>query len=261
MHIQCTRARATYMTGERGPGRTLEADARAFVRDAAAVRRYHGLPERGYDALVIDLYTGENPLEMLTTESLGALKRAWLRSGGTLVVNVVAFYAGPHVALARDVVRTLRSVFGTVRCFVDRPPHVNPDVPTNLVTYASDAPLHFAPPRDVPEAELVTGSTDELFSRFEAWQPLELGAATEARQGRVLTDALLQGDGGVEGGAMGVETAEAAAPAGLYGAGGAALEASMAALQHQAMPEEAWELVSRALLTHRLTTAGATAGN
>jgi hypothetical protein len=44
-------------------------------------------------------------------------------------------------------VRTLRSVFGQVRCFVDRPPHLIPDVPTNLVTYASDAPLAFAPPR------------------------------------------------------------------------------------------------------------------
>jgi len=115
-----------------------------------------------------------------------------------MVVNVVTFYAGPHVALARDVVaytpnpnpnsnptltltltltlghpnpnsdpnltlpnptqpyfypytpnqvRTLRSVFGQVRCFVDRPPHLIPDVPTNLVTYASDAPLAFAPPR------------------------------------------------------------------------------------------------------------------
>ena len=34
------------------------------------------------------------------------------------MVNVVAFYTGPHVALARDVVRTLRSVFGHVRCLM-----------------------------------------------------------------------------------------------------------------------------------------------
>ena len=87
-----------------------------------------------YDALIVDLYTGDNPLEMLTSDSLGQLKRAWLQPGGALVVNVVAFYTGPHVALARDVVRTLRSVFGHVRCFVDRPPHLSPDVPTNLVS-------------------------------------------------------------------------------------------------------------------------------
>ena len=71
---------------------------------------------------------------MLTADSLGQLKRAWLRPGGALVLNVVAFYTGPHVALARDVVRTLRSVFDHVRCFVDRPPHLSPDVPTNLVS-------------------------------------------------------------------------------------------------------------------------------
>ena len=87
-----------------------------------------------YDALIVDLYTGDNPLEMLTADSLAQLKRAWLQPGGALVVNVVAFYTGPHVALARDVVRTLRSVFGHVRCFVDRPPHLSPDVPTNLVS-------------------------------------------------------------------------------------------------------------------------------
>jgi hypothetical protein len=113
-----------------------------------------------YDALIIDLYTGDNPLEMLTAEALVLLKREWLKviglelglaypkqkpkpkprprtkpialalslaltvtlaltlaltlawtqdpnpkqPGGAMVVNVVTFYAGPHVALARDVV-------------------------------------------------------------------------------------------------------------------------------------------------------------
>ena len=32
-----------------------------------------------YDALIIDLYTGDNPLEMLTAEALGRLKREWLK--------------------------------------------------------------------------------------------------------------------------------------------------------------------------------------
>ena len=54
------------------------------------------------------------------------------RTAGALVVNIVAFYAGPHVALAKDVVRTLRGVFSHVRCFVDRPPHLSPEVRTVL---------------------------------------------------------------------------------------------------------------------------------
>ena len=35
------------------------------------------------------------------------LLEAVIVCAGALVVNVVAFYTGPHVALARDVVRTL----------------------------------------------------------------------------------------------------------------------------------------------------------
>ena len=81
--------------------------------------------------------------------------------------------------------------------------------------------------------------------------PLELRGATEAREGRVLTDALLRGEaspaaveGAAEGAAQGaaaVEATVAAAAAGaataaadLYGAERAALAASMAALQRQA---------------------------
>ena len=67
-------AREHFYLGDRRPGRTLQADARDFVRNAAAVRDEHSLPARGYDALVVDLYTGENPLELLTAESLGRLK-------------------------------------------------------------------------------------------------------------------------------------------------------------------------------------------
>ena len=36
------------------------------------------------------------------------------------------------------------------------------------VTYASDAPLVFAPPRGMTDAELMEGSTEQLFAQFEA---------------------------------------------------------------------------------------------
>ena len=107
--------------------------------------------------------------------------------------------------------------------------------------------------------------------------PLELRGATEGREGRVLTNALLRGEtppaaaqdtaeGAAEGAAEPVaaelvaaaEAAAAPAAAGaaasatdLYGAERAALAASMAALQRQAMPGEAWELVRARLRAHR----------
>ena len=36
------------------------------------------------------------------------------------------------------------------------------------VTYASDEPLVFAPPRGMTDAELMEGSTEQLFAQFEA---------------------------------------------------------------------------------------------
>ena len=40
--------------------------------------------------------------------------------------------------------------------------------PRLQVTYASDAPLVFAPPRGMTDAELMEGSTEQLFAQFEA---------------------------------------------------------------------------------------------
>ena len=40
--------------------------------------------------------------------------------------------------------------------------------PRLQVTYASDEPLVFAPPRGMTDAELMEGSTEQLFAQFEA---------------------------------------------------------------------------------------------
>ena len=63
------------------------------MRNAAAVRDEHSLPARGYDALVVDLYTGETPLELLTAESLGRLKQVWLKPGGVLCMGGMSVQA------------------------------------------------------------------------------------------------------------------------------------------------------------------------
>ena len=234
-------AQAHFLIGDAagsGPGRLIEADARDFVRAAPRMRSEHGLLERSYDALLCDLYAGDVAFEMLTSESLGALKRTWLRGeGGVMVVNVMAFFTGPHVALARDVVRTVRSVFAHVDCFVDRPPDDDPHAPTNLVVYASDAPLRFEPPRAADPAEAPPGSTYHLWEHFARWRPAELQAAAEGRDGRVMHDADLS----------------AAATAGQtpYGEERAALRAAMETLQRMVMHDDGWELVRAGVRAHR----------
>ena len=134
-----------------------------------------------------------------------------------------------------------------MRCFVDRPPALDSTSPTNLVTYASDAPLRFAPPRFAQGEELVEGSTDHLFAHFEAWEPAELQGATHAREGRKLTNADVRRD------ARPSEATEAE-PEGtrtLYAEESAALRTAMAELQSHVMPDEGWALVRAGLQSHR----------
>ena len=52
--------------------------ATAWVRPIAA-QVHMSIYGCRYDALIVDLYTGDNPLEMLTAEVLGRLKREWLK--------------------------------------------------------------------------------------------------------------------------------------------------------------------------------------
>ena len=52
--------------------------ATAWVRPIAA-QVHMSIYGCRYDALIVDLYTGDNPLEMLTAEALGRLKREWFK--------------------------------------------------------------------------------------------------------------------------------------------------------------------------------------
>jgi len=77
------------------------------------------------------------------------------------------------------VARTLRSVFKSVRIFRDSPPGENPNEASNLIFFASDAPVTFSIPaqsrekvlhsfqdwevlKDVPEGQLITDSRNPL---------------------------------------------------------------------------------------------------
>ena len=131
-----------------------------------------------YDAVVLDLFDGEDPARLLTTQLFERVKATWIRRGGAVVVNVVAFWTGEHVALARAVVRTLRASFAHVRAFVDHDPSEQTDEPANIVSFASDRPFGF----DAPPYAEDDQSVDWMWANFPSGGAAERGRA--ARRGR-----------------------------------------------------------------------------
>ena len=97
------------------------------------------------------------------------VKATWIRRGGAVVVNVVAFWTGEHVALARAVVRTLRASFAHVRAFVDHDPSEQTDEPANIVSFASDKPFGF----DAPPYAEDDQSVDWMWANFQSWEVLQ----------------------------------------------------------------------------------------
>ena len=156
-------------------GRTVVADGGAFLR--GSVRREEGgwaAPRSGYDAVLMDLFAGENGGEAFFSSALFArLRRSWLAPrSGILLVNFVGFAAGPHAGAARAVAAALRTVFSHVRAFRDTPPATKPLAPTNIVYFASDAPVAFVLPRGLVEAQLTKMAPLGLRAkqRFQQWE-------------------------------------------------------------------------------------------
>ena len=148
---------------------------------------------REYDVIVSDLWSGAHQGRSLMRSFFARVHDAWLRDGGVLAVNLVAFVDGPHVQLTVDVVRTLRSVFGHVESFVEFDPAVPRgamDEPANVLLLASDTwPIRHVLPGNVAAAigePLKPGSMDHLFANFRSWVPPRLHEATQGREGRIL---------------------------------------------------------------------------
>jgi hypothetical protein len=93
-------------------------------------------------------------------------------SAGLLVVNVVGTHTGRHSVTPSAICRTLRQTFRHVRAFRDRPLDSAPASPTNLVFFASDAPVEF------------DGSSSSSSSRRSS-SSVGGGAVVEARYGQV----------------------------------------------------------------------------
>lgn len=121
----------------RPAGRVAVEDARTFINRAP----------RRYDLVVHDTFTGGlTPSHLLSQEVFVGIRRL-LREGGVLALVAPGFADGPDARLVRVVARTLRAVFPHVRAFRDGAPG-EPQLLSNILFFASDAPIEFPVPTD-----------------------------------------------------------------------------------------------------------------
>ena len=181
-----------------------------------------------YDVVLSDMWSGGNEGAGLTLPFFSRVRDVWLRDGGVLAINLVAFIDGPYIKLAVDVVRTLREAFDHVAVFAESDPldgeYDYTLEPLNLLLLGSSRPLQHAPPTldESPDA----GSMEELMTEFGKWRPARLDAAAAGVEGTVLM-------GAAEWEALSREASEAAR--------------GMRAQQQGLLPEDAWVAVSALL--------------
>lgn len=131
-------------------------DARTFLRRT----------ERRYDFIVHDTFTGgETPEHLLSVEVLERVQ-ALLQPGGVLVLNVVGGTHGELSLLHAAVNRTVRHVFPHVRAFRDAPDREGHGGLSNVVYFASEEPLEFAP----AEPPYESPSCEQVLTHFREWE-------------------------------------------------------------------------------------------
>lgn len=145
-----------------------------------------------YDAILSDLWNGGHNGRAMRANYFVALRQSWLRSGGVLAVNLVAYVDGPHLSLAVRVVRTIRHVFEHVRCFLEfDPAEATPDElqlePSNVLCLASTDPVRLTPPAPTEErGDPPVGSMDWLHAHYHRWEAPRLEAAASGLEGEPL---------------------------------------------------------------------------
>lgn len=219
-------ATAHFAFGERpAPGRTIVADAFAYIANTTAATA-----DPGHDVLLSDLFDGQTSAAAHAPAHFANLKR-WLRPHGTLVLNLVAYSAGPYGApVLGAAIAALRDHFAHVRAFSDHAPDAARDasVPHNVVVFASDAAdgVRFRPPAG---GDAAAGTADHVYAHFESWEiPLDPAGSR------------LGGDGG----------GASAAPSGAASGTEDALDAiagAMAEEQRRILPDGAWAAVAAQL--------------
>jgi spermidine synthase len=156
--------------GFSAPGQTYVEDARTFLRHC----------ERRYDLVVHDTFTGgTTPEHLLSIEVIKSIRNI-LHPGGVLALNFVGYQDGPNAEASWAVARTLRAVFPRVRVFRDSPPDEHPDVPANLIFFASDGDLHFDAPTTIA---FENSNCARTLRSFQSWEVL-----TRVPDGGMITD-------------------------------------------------------------------------
>ena len=182
-------------------GSVLHHDALDFVANAHDRRHVSGV---AYDVVLSDLWTGGNEGRALLRPFFASVRSHLLRPNGTFAMNILAYADGPHFALARRTVHTLRAVFRHVLVFDELDPAeagaeavagADPD-PSNLLLLASDAPIRLDAGAAVDEKqeeeedeEEAPNSMGHLFAHFQQWQPPRL---REAAHGPLDSEAVLE---------------------------------------------------------------------
>lgn len=118
-------------------------DARAHLAKAAAGAAHAASAPR-YDAIVNDLFTGEEPVLAMLTVEAARLVAANLAPGGLYLMNVVSRDDGADLALLRDQIATLAEVFRWVAVVPAYDEAYGGE--DNYLLVASDAPY------DLPDA-------------------------------------------------------------------------------------------------------------
>jgi hypothetical protein len=136
--------------------------------------------ERRYDLIVHDTFTGGSTPEHLMSLQVVRRLREILRPGGVVAVNFAGYQRGPNAAASWVVGRTLRAVLPVVRIFRDSDPKELPDEVSNMIFFASDAPLDFT----IPEGARFESDVCETTLRsLKDWEVLK-----EVPAGPIVTD-------------------------------------------------------------------------
>jgi SAM-dependent methyltransferase len=133
-----------------------------YVEDA---RTFLQRTDHRYDLIVHDTFTGgTTPEHLLSLEVVRRIHEI-LRTGGVLALNFVGYQDGPKAEASEAVARTLRAAFRFVRVFRDSALDERAEEASNLIFFASDAPVEFAIPARAP--------AEKVLRSFQEWEVLK----------------------------------------------------------------------------------------
>lgn len=145
------------------------ADARTFVKECS----------KGYDAVLVDLFHGDTVPEYVVTSEFYRDIKGCLEPGGLVVLNTVVPH-GRFMGEYYHILRTLKSVYGTVEIFFDEK-ELSDDRPFTVYVVAKDGKTDL----DVTLEDVPEPLRESLTAQLKSPQPLDKAMLDKAA---VLTD-------------------------------------------------------------------------